>query len=102
MYADAIKTYSDIVKNKNYAAANRLRVNMGNIYFKQNKFPNAIKMYRMALDTIKPGLGGGQQVRAKIMRNIGISFLRIGQCVPHALSHCFFVASCSFSLTAVS
>ena len=35
MYADAIKTYSDIVKNKNYAAANRLRVNMGNIYFKQ-------------------------------------------------------------------
>jgi intraflagellar transport protein 88 len=36
-------------------------------------------MYRMALDTIKPGLGGGQQVRAKIMRNIGISFLKIGQ-----------------------
>ena len=79
MYADAIKTYSDIVKNKNYAAANRLRVNMGNIYFKQGKFPSAIKMYRMALDTIKPGLGGGQQVRAKIMRNIGISFLKIGQ-----------------------
>lgn len=79
MYAEAIKTYSDIVKNKNYASANRLRVNMGNIYFKQGKYPNAIKMYRMALDTIKPGVGGGQQVRAKIMRNIGISFLKIGQ-----------------------
>lgn len=79
MYAEAIKTYSDIVKNKNYAAANRLRVNMGNIYFKQAKFPNAIKMYRMALDTVKPGHAGGQQVRAKIMRNIGISFLKIGQ-----------------------
>lgn len=79
MYAEAIKTYSEIVKNKNYATANRLRVNMGNIYFKQAKYPSAIKMYRMALDQIKPGLGGGQQVRAKIMRNIGISFLKIGQ-----------------------
>ena len=79
MYAEAIKTYSEIVKNKNYATANRLRVNMGNIYFKQGKYPNAIKMYRMALDQIKPGAGGGQQVRAKIMRNIGISFLKIGQ-----------------------
>jgi intraflagellar transport protein 88 len=30
----------------------RLRVNMGNIYFELAKFPNAIKMYRMALDQI--------------------------------------------------
>ena len=52
MYAEAIKTYSDIVKNKNYAAANRLRVNMGNIYFKLGQYAKAIKFYRMALDQV--------------------------------------------------
>jgi intraflagellar transport protein 88 len=35
------------VKNKSFAQSGRLRVNMGNIYFEQEKFPNAIKMYRM-------------------------------------------------------
>ena len=30
----------------------RLRVNMGNIYFEQKKFPHAVKQYRMALDQI--------------------------------------------------
>jgi intraflagellar transport protein 88 len=30
----------------------RLRVNMGNIYYEQRKYPQAIKMYRMALDQI--------------------------------------------------
>lgn len=41
-----------MVKNKQYPAAGRLRVNMGNIYFEQKKYPNAIKMYRMALDQV--------------------------------------------------
>ena len=31
----------------------RLRVNMGNIYFEQKKYPQAVKMYRMALDQIQ-------------------------------------------------
>ena len=33
MYAEAINTYSVIVKNKQYASSGRLRVNMGNIYY---------------------------------------------------------------------
>lgn len=40
------------MKNKQYPAAGRLRVNMGNIYYEQKKYPNAIKMYRMALDQV--------------------------------------------------
>lgn len=66
MYTEALNTYSLIVKDKNYPNAGRLRVNMGNIYFKmadvmskggstsgqQGKYTNAIKMYRMALDQI--------------------------------------------------
>lgn len=30
----------------------RLKVNMGNIYFKQRDFPKAVKYYRMALDQV--------------------------------------------------
>jgi len=63
-----------IVKNKQYSQSGRLRINMGNIYYEQKKypqvtssylhtqntcypiyfrcFPQAIKMYRMALDQI--------------------------------------------------
>lgn len=30
----------------------RLRVNMGNIYYEQKKYPQAVKQYRMALDQV--------------------------------------------------
>ena len=73
----ALKTYSLIVKNKQYAQSGRLRVNMGNIYFKQKppNYPTAIKMYRMALDQIP---ASGKEMRFKIMRNIGHAFVRMG------------------------
>ena len=76
MYTEALNTYSVIVKNKQYAQSGRLRVNMGNIYYEQKKFPSAIKMYRMALDQIP---STGREVRYRIMRNIGNSFVRLGQ-----------------------
>jgi hypothetical protein len=41
-----------IVRNKDYPQSGWLRVNMGNIYLEQKKYPTAIKMYRMALDQI--------------------------------------------------
>lgn len=52
MHTEALATYTMIVRNKQYAMSGRLRVNMGNIYFEQKKYPSAIKMYRMALDQI--------------------------------------------------
>jgi len=76
MYEEALHTYSLIVKNKQYPQAGRLRVNMGNIYYEQKKYTNAIKMYRMALDQIP---NTGKEIRSKIMRNIGNSFVRLGQ-----------------------
>jgi intraflagellar transport protein 88 len=50
--AQALNTYTLVVKNKNYPQAGRLRVNMGNIYYMQKKYVQANKMYRMALDQI--------------------------------------------------
>lgn len=53
-----------------------LRVNMGNIYFEQQKYPAAIKMYRMALDQVPLT---SKSMRNKIVRNIGIAFMKVGQ-----------------------
>jgi intraflagellar transport protein 88 len=75
-YSEALNTYSMIVKNKQYSMAGRLRVNMGNIYFEQRKYPQAIKMYRMSLDQIN---NTEKVIRHKIMRNIGIAHIRMGQ-----------------------
>jgi tetratricopeptide (TPR) repeat protein len=64
MMTEALNTYTLVVKNKQYPQSGRLRVNMGNIYFYQKKYPQAIKMYRMALDQIP---NSGKEVRARAL-----------------------------------
>eukprot|EP00953_Heterococcus_sp_UTEX-ZZ885_P004144 2737-Heterococcus_DN1.PRE.2 len=49
---------------------------MGNIYFEQADYLEAIKCYRMALDQIP---NTGKEIRFKIFRNIGTAFVRMGQ-----------------------
>lgn len=76
MLTEALHAYSVLVKNKNYPLAGRLRVNMGNIYFQQKKYPAAIKMYRMAMDQIN---STSKDMRFRILRNIGAAFIKLGQ-----------------------
>lgn len=76
MYEEALNTYQLIVKNKQYPQSGRLRVNMGNIHYEQKKYPQAIKMYRMALDQIP---ATGKELRWRILRNIGNAFVKMGQ-----------------------
>jgi len=76
LYTEALAAYGAIVKNKQYAQSGRLRVNMGNIYFKQGKYPTAIKMYHMAVDQIPKT---SNELRLKIFRNIGHAFVRMGE-----------------------
>jgi len=76
MYSEAMHTYQMTVKNKNLEKAGRLRVNMGNIYFIQRKYLQAIKMFRMALDQIPYA---NQMIRNKVMKNIGHAFVAMGQ-----------------------
>jgi len=52
LHQEALAKYNEIIKSKQFQQAGRLRVNMGNIYFQQQKYSIAIKMYRMALDII--------------------------------------------------
>lgn len=44
--------FQAVVKNKMFSHAGRLKVNMGNIFFKQKDFKKAIKFYRMGLDQV--------------------------------------------------
>lgn len=73
---EALTIYTQIVKNKQYPFSGRFKVNMGNIYFKQQNWTGAIKMYRMALDQIPNDV---QAMRVKIMRNIGHAFFKMHQ-----------------------
>ncbi|KAM3607785.1 uncharacterized protein V6R79_013939 [Siganus canaliculatus] len=76
MYPEALNSYQVIVRNKMFSNAGRLKVNMANIYVKQKNYPKAIKFYRMALDQIS---NTHKEMRIKIMQNIGLVFVRIGQ-----------------------
>ncbi|XP_076857925.1 intraflagellar transport protein 88 homolog isoform X2 [Brachyhypopomus gauderio] len=76
MNTEALNTYQVIVKNKMFNNAGRLKVNMANIYFKQKNYLQAIKFYRMALDQIS---SAHTEMRIRIMQNIGVAFIRMGQ-----------------------
>jgi intraflagellar transport protein 88 len=75
LYQEALNSYMIILKNKQYPQASRLRVNMGNIYFEQGKFPLAIKMYNMALDSTAQT---NKEMKLKIKRNIAIAYVKLG------------------------
>ncbi|CDS41179.1 intraflagellar transport protein 88 [Echinococcus multilocularis] len=73
---EALNTYQAIVRNKMFSHAGRLKVNMGNIYFRQKNYTKAIKMYRMGLDQVPKT---HKSMRIKIMQNIGIAFAKLRQ-----------------------
>lgn len=76
MYTEALNTYQVITKNRMFNNAGRLKVNMGNIYFRLGQYAKAIKLYRMALDQVP---NTHKRMRIKIMHNIGILFVKMGQ-----------------------
>ncbi|KAK6645118.1 hypothetical protein RUM43_001394 [Polyplax serrata] len=76
MYTEALNTYVVMTKNKMFSNASRLKVNMGNIYFKLQQYNKAIKMYRMAMDQVP---NTQKDFRIKIMHNIGTLFLKTGE-----------------------
>ncbi|VDM31519.1 unnamed protein product [Hydatigera taeniaeformis] len=73
---EALNTYQAIVRNKMFSHAGRLKVNMGNIYFRQKNYTKAIKLYRMGLDQVPKT---HKSMRIKIMQNIGIAFVKLRQ-----------------------
>ncbi|PAV85370.1 hypothetical protein WR25_07229 isoform D [Diploscapter pachys] len=76
MTNEALNTYEIIVKNKMFPNSGRLKVNIGNIYFKKKDFNKAIKHYRMALDQV-PSIQ--KEARIRILNNIGVAFIKMGK-----------------------
>ncbi|KAL9692408.1 hypothetical protein quinque_000119 [Culex quinquefasciatus] len=68
---------------------NRLKINMGNIYFQLGLYTKAIKMYRMALDQVP---SNQKELRLKITHNIGILFIKMGQYSDAATSFEFIMS----------
>lgn len=89
MYVEALNTYAMMTKNKMFPNVNRLKVNMGNIYFELGHFTKAIKMYQMALDQVP---GNQKELRLKISHNIGILFIKMGQYSDAAASFEFIMS----------
>lgn len=71
---EAIHAYLFLLKKKQHDAG-RIRVNMGNIFYRQEEYTEAIKNYRMALDLIP---SSGKETGYKICRNIGNAFIKLG------------------------
>ncbi|XP_070065399.1 intraflagellar transport protein 88 homolog isoform X3 [Drosophila virilis] len=89
MHIEALNTYNIMTKNKMFPHVNQLKLNMGNIYFKMGMHKKAIKMYRMALDSVPNTL---KQLRLKITENIGVLFVRMGQYADAASSFEFIMS----------
>lgn len=89
MFIEALNTYTLMTKNKMFPNVNRLKINMGNIYFQLGLFSKAIKMYRMALDQVP---GNQKELRLKITHNIGVLFVKMGQYSDAATSFEFIMA----------
>jgi intraflagellar transport protein 88 len=74
MYTEALTTYTAISKNKLLVHGPKVKINVGNIYFKQGHPTKAIKMYRMAMDQLN---NTHKDLRLKLMHNMGIIFLKM-------------------------
>lgn len=89
MHIEALNTYNLVTKNKMFANASRLKINMGNIYVRLGLYPKAIKMYRMSLDQVPVNQ---KELRLRVTHNIGVLFVRMGQYSDAAASFEFIMA----------
>ena len=78
LYQEALREYTNLTnaKNQNNGMESFVRVNMGNIYFKQANYPMAIKMYKKALDIVPNAIK--MSLRYKIMKNMGHAYVQQG------------------------
>lgn len=84
-YDKAMETYEFLMKHKQFKDFPlQARVNTGNLFFMKGKYPQAIRMYRMALDQT---LHEDQETRLKITRNIGNAFFKFGKLRDAILSY---------------
>ncbi|KAI6234411.1 hypothetical protein M3Y99_00791700 [Aphelenchoides fujianensis] len=76
MLNDALNIYEIIFAEEQFKNAKRLKVNIGNIYFRKRDYAKAVKFYRMALDRVEKV---HERTRTKILGNIGVALVKLGR-----------------------
>lgn len=78
LWEDAKQMYTEIVTQDNYYTPGiqfqRVRVNIGNIYFNQGEYKKAITEWKKAVDKIGKD---NKELRANIMRNIATAYIKM-------------------------
>ena len=79
MYEDARQKYLEIVQKENYYSPgimkDKIRINLGNLYYKQGDFQNAIKEWKKAVDKISKD---NKEMRGLVLRNIANAQIKLG------------------------
>lgn len=54
LFEEAAETYKSLLSETEMSRdSSRFRVNLGNLHFRKEEFPAALKMYKMALDRVR-------------------------------------------------
>jgi len=54
LFEEAVATYKSLLSETEMSKdSSRFRVNLGNLHFRKEEFPAALKMYKMALDRVR-------------------------------------------------
>jgi len=79
LYQEAIQEYTNLTHAKSHESGleSYVRVNMGNIFFKQNNYQMAIRMYKKALDVVLSSVK--LSMKYKIMKNLGHAYVKQNQ-----------------------
>ena len=79
MYEDARQMYLEIVQKENYYTPgimkDKIRINLGNLYYKQGDYQNAIKEWKKAVDKISKD---NKEMRGLVLRNIANANIKLG------------------------
>jgi tetratricopeptide (TPR) repeat protein len=79
-YDSAKQYYNEILQQDNYYTQGiqyqRVRVNLGNIYYEQGEYVKAITEWKKASDKISKE---NKELRANIIRNIATAYIKIGK-----------------------
>lgn len=90
-------TYKTYIRENflQFTQVGRLRINMGNIYYKQENYLLAVKMYRMTLDEMP---NSHKETHYKIMWNIGNTLMRMGQYQVRLITNVLVLSSAHSNL----
>ena len=79
MYDDARTMYLDIVQKENYYTPgimkDKIRINLGNLYYKQGEYKKAITEWQKAVDKISKE---NKELRGLVLRNIANANIKLG------------------------